>query len=297
MLPGAMFLAFIFVAYFVEPRDLWHRLAALDVSTAGGIAGAATTLLAFLDFAFLRLRFCTSACPYGYLQGFISDDRTLLVAYQDPGQECVECKKCLRVCPMDIDVRASAHQIQCIHCGECIDACQDVMVRVGKPGLVHYTWGNLSVRNAAPWYRGFVRMDAKRFLVMLVLLAYASALWVALAKRSAVLVRVAPDRATLYSLSPDGMVTNHFRVSVANRGREAAQVALRVEGLPEARLSLPANALTVAAGEAVTQEFDVSMYDAVPGVAKFQFVAAWTPKSGRREFPMTFIAPEKGSAR
>ena len=34
-------LAFVFVSYFVEPRDLLHRLFSLDIRTAGGISGAA----------------------------------------------------------------------------------------------------------------------------------------------------------------------------------------------------------------------------------------------------------------
>jgi polyferredoxin len=43
----SVFLAFVFISYFVEPRDLLRRLMAFDIVTAGGIAGAATTVLAF----------------------------------------------------------------------------------------------------------------------------------------------------------------------------------------------------------------------------------------------------------
>src|ERR1035441_4396597 len=34
-------LAFIFICYFVDPGDLWHRLISLDIHTAAGISGAA----------------------------------------------------------------------------------------------------------------------------------------------------------------------------------------------------------------------------------------------------------------
>src|SRR5574341_185160 len=65
---ASVFLAFVFISYFVEPRDLLWRLLSFDIKTAGGIAGATTTLITFLDFAFVRTRFCKTVCPYGYLQ-------------------------------------------------------------------------------------------------------------------------------------------------------------------------------------------------------------------------------------
>ncbi|HMY72101.1 MAG TPA: 4Fe-4S binding protein, partial [Blastocatellia bacterium] len=55
---ASVFLAFVFISYFVEPRDLVRRLLSFDIQTAGGISGAATTLLTFLDFAFVRQGFC-----------------------------------------------------------------------------------------------------------------------------------------------------------------------------------------------------------------------------------------------
>ena len=127
-------LAFMFIWYFVEPRDLLARLAALDVHTAGGIGGATVTLITFLDFTLVRQKFCTSVCPYGYLQGLLGDKNTLLVHYRDEKRECIQCKKCVRVCEMGIDIRDSPLQIECIHCGECIDACVDIMARFGTRG-------------------------------------------------------------------------------------------------------------------------------------------------------------------
>src|SRR4051794_2912474 len=51
---ASVVLAFVFVSYFVAPRDLAARLFSLDIRTAGGITGASVTILTFLDFAFLR---------------------------------------------------------------------------------------------------------------------------------------------------------------------------------------------------------------------------------------------------
>lgn len=139
---GSVFAAFVFMTYFVEPRDLLHRLLSFDLRTASGLSGAVVTLVAMADFSLVRLRFCTSVCPYGYLPGMLGDADTLLVRYSDPKGDCIECKKCVRMCPMGIDIRESPFQIECVHCAECIDACDQVLVRLGKAGLVRYAWGD-----------------------------------------------------------------------------------------------------------------------------------------------------------
>jgi cytochrome c oxidase accessory protein FixG len=170
---ASILLAFIFICYFVEPRDLWRRLASLDIHTAAGISGAAVTLVAFLDFTLVRQRFCTTVCPYGYLQGLLGDLNTLLVHYRDEMHECIDCKKCVRVCPMDIDIRQSPFQMECIHCAECIDACEEIMTRLNKPNLINYAWDEkgelLSDTSPRPWYRRVGLRDGKRVVVLMVL--------------------------------------------------------------------------------------------------------------------------------
>jgi polyferredoxin len=39
---------------------------------------------------------------------------------------------CVNVCPMGIDIR-NGQQLACITCGLCIDACNDMMDKIGKP--------------------------------------------------------------------------------------------------------------------------------------------------------------------
>jgi cytochrome c oxidase accessory protein FixG len=278
---ASVVLAFLFISYFVEPRDLFHRLIALDVHTAGGISGAAVTILTFLDFALVRQRFCTAACPYGYLQGILGDGHTLLVHYRDEAHACIECKKCVRVCPMGIDIRESPFQIECIHCAECIDACGEIMARLKKPNLIHYVWGEkgpVAASHRQPW-------DAKRVVVLLVLLAYGSGLTYALATRHPVLVRVSPVRATLYRTGADGRIYNRFHYSLANRGSRPAFVAFGARDLPEARVSSAGVAL--APGQSATGEFDIS----IPAGHRAALVTHFTIAAGEQSIPMTFLAP------
>jgi cytochrome c oxidase accessory protein FixG len=257
--PVSVFLAFAFISYFVPPRDLLQRLIALDLHTAGGIAGASVTLITFLDFTFVRQRFCTTVCPYGYLQGILGDNNTLLVHYRDDTHQCIECKKCVRVCHMGIDIRTSPFQIECVHCGECIDACVDVLGRLGKPGLIHYTWGEHGQTIGAkdPWYRRLGIRDAKRVIVLLLLLCYGSGLFVVLGMRRAVLVQISPVRASLYRIE-GRQVFNKFRFSIANRGHARSAVVFSMEQLPAATLAIPQNPVAVEAGQTQQGEFEIA---------------------------------------
>jgi cytochrome c oxidase accessory protein FixG len=301
LLVASVFLSFAFIAYFVEPRDLLGRLMQLDLITAGGMAGAVTTLITFLDFAFVRQRFCTTICPYGYLQGMLADKQTLLVVYRDGEQgkkACIECGKCVRICHMGIDIRKSPFQIECIHCGECVEACDDVLARLKKPGLIHYTWGEqgemLGV-SGQPWYKRLGLRDAKRFGVGLVMLFYASGLTVALSMRQQVQVRINPDRTVLFQVSDTGEIVNRFRLEIANRGSQDTEVEIRIEGLPQAHLVLPRNPIPVKAGEELKTSFAVAAAPgaAAAGVNYFQLVSQVKGKESAEPFATTFITPQK----
>jgi polyferredoxin len=98
LLPAAVFVSFVFISFFVQPADLFHRLLSLDIRPSGGILGASVTLFTLLDFVFLRQRFCTAICPYGYLQNMLADSNTPLVHFHDAKGICIHCDKCVRAC-------------------------------------------------------------------------------------------------------------------------------------------------------------------------------------------------------
>jgi cytochrome c oxidase accessory protein FixG len=298
---ASVFLAFIFISYFVEPRDLLTRLLRFDLTTSGGFAGAVTTLITFADFAFLRQRFCTSLCPYGYLQGMLSDGNTLLVQYRDPDHKCIECKKCVRICHMGIDIRKSPYQMECIHCGECIDACEEVMTKVKRPVVVEYAWGQTSpklnadgsVARESFWRRIGIR-DAKRRIVLIVMLFYASGLGVALSMRDAVLVRINPIRTTsLWRVNAAGETENQFRISVSNRSSRNEFVVVSTDGLTGAKLRLSPNPIPAPPGQTSALDFSVAV---PPGasfgdVTHFRFITESQPEANRQTIDMTWLMP------
>ncbi|MDX2192471.1 MAG: cytochrome c oxidase accessory protein CcoG [Gemmatimonadales bacterium] len=112
---------------------------------------AITSALVFFDFTYFREQTCLVACPYGRIQSALLDRSSLIVAYDAARGEprgrgrareglgaCVDCSACTQVCPTGIDIRDGL-QLECVHCTQCIDACDAVMDRLGQPrGLVRY---------------------------------------------------------------------------------------------------------------------------------------------------------------
>ena len=294
---ASVFLAFVFTSYFIEPRDLLRRLLHFDLVTVGGMTGAVVTLITFLDFTLVRQKFCTTVCPYGYIQGMLQDKNTLLVVYKDPRNACIECKKCVTVREMGIDIRDSPFQIECVHCGDCVDACEDVLRRVGHEGLIHYSWGEeLQVaQGPEPWYRRWGFRDAKRMAILLVLLCYMSGLAVALSMRKSLLVRIAPDRTVLYTILPDGRIVNLVRINLANRSTQPVAVRFWVEGLAGAELALARNPIPLAPGEVFQGTFELRVPRASSSVDVNHIrILAQAGGASPEVVEMTFIMPVNG---
>lgn len=108
------------------------------------------TGLVWFDFAWFREQLCIVLCPYGRLQGVLYDADTVVVGYdarrgeprgkyhQQERGDCIDCQRCVAVCPTGIDIR-NGTQMECVGCANCVDACDEVMERVGQPaGLIRY---------------------------------------------------------------------------------------------------------------------------------------------------------------
>jgi cytochrome c oxidase accessory protein FixG len=301
LLPGSVFVTFVFVSFFVPPADLFQRLLSFDIRTAGGIVGASVTLLTFLDFAFLRQRFCTVICPYGYLQNMLADRHTLLVHFHDPNRQCINCAKCVRACPMGIDIRRGSHQLECTHCAECVDECSAILGKLGRPSLVQYGWGELDENSAAnrKWYRRIGLRDGKRFAILILLVIYATGLSIAIGMRQPVLVRIMPNRITLYDVAPDGTIHNHFRILASNRSGTKTELSLSLAGLASGSITGIDRSVTLAPGETLQREFDIVSPQAglAAGLSRVQIVVNLTPKQTTATFEETFFAPIEAGSR
>jgi len=127
--------------YFVSPYEFIHDLMAGTLGTATWGFWIAFAVILFLNFTFLRHSWCKTVCPYSMLQGVLFDKNTLIIEL-DPARssECINCSRCLKVCPTEIDIRKGFGSA-CINCAECIDACSTVMAKFNKKGLIRYAFG------------------------------------------------------------------------------------------------------------------------------------------------------------
>lgn len=156
----SFFFANIFYAYIVGADALYNFIKEgpfKNLSTFLGLIVFAG--LFYFIFAWFREQVCIMVCPYGRLQGALIDKKTIVVAYDHVRGEakagrakfrknedrkavgkgdCIDCNQCVVVCPTGIDIR-NGNQLECIGCTACIDACDEVMLRVGFPtGLIRY---------------------------------------------------------------------------------------------------------------------------------------------------------------
>jgi cytochrome c oxidase accessory protein FixG len=151
----ALAVAHVFLSYFVSLPRLFAMVRsspAAHPAAFGWVIGLSA--LTYFNFAWFREQTCLIVCPYGRLQSALTDGDTVIIGYdQSRGEprgkvgrvgagDCIDCKRCVAVCPTGIDIRAGL-QIECIGCAACIDACDEIMVRIGRPrGLIRYDSGS-----------------------------------------------------------------------------------------------------------------------------------------------------------
>jgi cytochrome c oxidase accessory protein FixG len=206
---------------------------------AGFIGLSSFTLIFYGLFAKFREQACIAVCPYGRLQGVLLGKESIVVAYdwirgeprghikKDPAPEvhkgdCIDCKLCVHVCPTGIDIR-NGTQLECVNCTACIDACDDVMIKIGRPtGLIRYA----SITSIT---QGVVKLFTPRVVgYSIVLLALIGLLSFALWTRSDVEATILKVPGTLYQREP-GVITNLYNVEFVNKTFKDLSLTIKVE--------------------------------------------------------------------
>ena len=235
----ALVMASTFVAYFTGWSALIGGMATDPLAWSGALFTIALVTAAIVfDFGWFRDQMCTIACPYGRLQNVMADQDTIVVAYDTARGEprrkmkdrrpelisgdCVDCRQCIAVCPTGTDIRRGL-QPECLGTGLCIDACDEVMRKLGKPtGLIRFT----SEREQKG---GIRRLWRPRTIVYLALMTIA---WGTLAglvlTRSSALVEIVRGGREPYRLLPTGDVANQQRVRITNQLAETQSFTIEV---------------------------------------------------------------------
>ena len=140
--------------------------------------------------------------------------------------DCVDCKLCVQTCPTGIDIR-NGLQMECIHCTQCIDACDAVMEKLGRPkGLIRY--GSQATMLPQPGEKPHLVRPRLIVYATLLLIVW-TAFFTVLATRPPAYVSIRRGTgAPFYSL-PTGEIANPVRVSIINRTNDLATYVVSVD--------------------------------------------------------------------
>jgi cytochrome c oxidase accessory protein FixG len=247
---GGKYLAFFVVSFLISNLFLTYITGApewikmVTESPAKHVGGLITmfgfSAVFFFVYAYMREQVCTIICPYGRLQSVLIDSKTLIVAYDNKRGEprenhgrnrsesagdCIDCAQCVTACPTGIDIR-NGLQLECTNCTACIDACNHVMLKIGKePSLVGYH--SLDGIEKGEKFK----LNTRRKLYICLICVLLTGLILLLSSRSDVQATILHTPGMEYSRKPDGTISNIYNVRVLNKTFMAMPVELRLENM------------------------------------------------------------------
>ncbi|WP_101773199.1 4Fe-4S binding protein [Peptostreptococcus faecalis] len=65
--------------------------------------------------------FCKYICPLGAIYGLFN--KISFYRLNVDSNKCINCKKCVKVCKMNVEPYKNPNSAECIRCGECVDEC------------------------------------------------------------------------------------------------------------------------------------------------------------------------------
>ena len=221
-----------FLMWFIGNEKLFSIIKDPIREHAGGFAVMlAVSGLFYWIYSWFREQICTMVCPYGRMQGVLLDARSIVVTYDykrgeprggNTSGDCIDCRRCLAVCPTGIDIR-NGTQFECIHCTACIDECNQVMKKTGRPqNLIRYDSsvgieeGHTSVWNARNRAYSAVLLLIMGFFVY------------TLTTRPAIEATILRTPGMLYQENADGTISNVYNIKIVNKTHEDKELSLKV---------------------------------------------------------------------
>lgn len=244
------------VFYFTDAPTLLKDLVTFNAHPIAYGTILLLTMTTFLFGGFFREQVCIYGCPWPRIQAAMMDEDTITIGYRewrgeprgkhrkgadaDKLGDCIDCMACVNVCPMGIDIR-DGQQLACITCGLCIDACNDVMDKIGKPrGLIGYMalTDEARERSGLPPKSVWKHIFRPRTIVYTVLWGGVGlGLLVALFMRTDIDMSVAPIRNPTHVVLSDGSIRNSYDVRLRNMFHEARPFTLTIDN-PDIQLTM-----------------------------------------------------------
>jgi cytochrome c oxidase accessory protein FixG len=260
-----------FIFYFSDAPTILKNLFELNltITQLGWVLGIAASTYIMAGFA--REQVCNYMCPYARFQSAMFDPATLIISYDEKRGEprgarkkddvnathgdCIDCKQCVVVCPANIDIR-NGLQMECIACGLCIDACDNVMEKIGLPkGLIRYdTELNLANTDTSKKTK-FKFFRPRTFYYSAILLIVGGLITFKLSTKMPLKVDVLPDRNPMFVMLSNGDIRNGYSINISNKTHQPKSYRLEIKGLEALNINTDNMAnfsvenLSVAAGE------------------------------------------------
>jgi polyferredoxin len=211
------------IAYFYPLAAMLNDLNQSNLAGMGLFWLLFIAVMTYLNAGFLREQVCTHMCPYSRFQSVMSDRSTLVVQYDEPRNDCIDCQVCVHVCPTDIDIR-DGMQLSCIACGACVDACDSIMENINKPkGLIAFRPGEATIKDALnlkqrPRLVGY----ALAFLISTCLIG------LEVSGRDMIQISLERDRNSLYRINVNDEIENSFLLKFHNKTPQDRAIQLVV---------------------------------------------------------------------
>jgi cytochrome c oxidase accessory protein FixG len=269
------------VLYFADAPMLVKQLASFQAPAIAWIAIGTLTFTTYALAGLMREQVCIYMCPWPRIQAALTDEHALNVTYRYdrgepryslkksiqqrsaglPAGDCVDCNQCVWVCPTGVDIR-KGNQLDCIQCGLCIDACNDVMKKVGRPQeLIAYD-NDINIRRRAEGLPNqYNLLRARTFIYIAVIVLVSAIMFLTLTTRSEVGVSLIHDRNPVFVRLKDGAVRNAYTIRIANKQHERREFMIVLEGFARGNaeiVGVKINSLgqmVVEVGPDQTQEF------------------------------------------
>ena len=241
------------IFYFADAPTLAQDFLAGEATTVAYSTVAILTATTFTFGGFMREQVCIYMCPWPRIQTAMLDEKSLIVTYKDWRGEprgrgrreatladlglgdCIDCNQCVAVCPTGIDIR-NGPQIGCITCALCIDACDRVMAKVGKPrGLIDYaTLEDCRIEAAGGAAKPLLKtlLRPRTLAYFLLWSSVGLGMLFALGDRTRLSISAQHQRNPPYVQLSDGAVRNGFTVKLRNMQARPRVMEVRLEGLP-----------------------------------------------------------------
>ncbi len=239
------------VLYFADAPTIVKDLATGDAPFIAyaciGVLTATTYLLA----GHMREQVCVYMCPWPRIQAALTDEFALNVTYRhdrgeprasvkkslllrqqnEPAGDCIDCRQCVNVCPTGIDIRDGAN-LGCIQCGLCIDACDAIMTKVGRPTRLIAFDTEMNIQRRQEGKEPLIRIVRTRTVLYAAIIALVGGIMLyTLATRHDLALSVIHDRNPAYVRLADGSLRNGYTIRILNKRLQTREFIIATQGL------------------------------------------------------------------